>query len=153
MSPTSPKLPWRYGIRHRPQSPPRRPRLVFETSPLLADRPVAEAGEHPGQSLPNQLLIDHGVTDCHEGHRPSVAVRRHRLDLNHLGEDEDRGDMFSLGAEVLMRWLGVRTRTKLNCGIRVLPLAVRSKNAYTSCVGTESYVEAASTLAHIQRLS
>lgn len=61
--------------------------------PPLADRPVAVPDEDPRQPLVYQLLIGHGS---------AVAVHRHGLDLSRLGEDEDRGDVFSLCPEILM---------------------------------------------------
>jgi len=39
---------------------------VLEAPPLLADCPVAVAGEHPRQPLPDQLLVDHSVTNLDE---------------------------------------------------------------------------------------
>jgi hypothetical protein len=59
--------------------------------------------------LPYQLLVDHGVTHSNNGYRPPVAVRRHRIDLDHLGEDEDRCDVFGLGAELLILLRAVDT--------------------------------------------
>jgi hypothetical protein len=58
--------------------------------------------EHLGELLAYQLLVEHGVTSFHKGHSPPVAVAGDRLNLNHLGEDEDRGDVFGLSSEVLI---------------------------------------------------
>lgn len=60
-------------------------------------------GVHPGKPLPDELIVDQGIPHLNEGHRPAAAVHCHRLDLHHLGEDEDGRHVLRLGPEVLLR--------------------------------------------------
>ena len=101
LSPLPPKLPWRHRLRHRPEPPSRLARLVLQSLPSLTNRSIAISCEQPGQPLPDQLLIDQGIPHPDKGHRPAVAVRRHRLHLYHLGEDEDGGGLLGLRPEIL----------------------------------------------------
>ena len=99
-SPTFPGLPRADRIRHRSHCPARFSRRGLQYAPL-ADGLVAVPGEQPRRSLPYQLLVDHGVTNLDERDGSAVAVNRHEIDLDQLGGDEDRGDVFGLGPEVL----------------------------------------------------
>jgi hypothetical protein len=57
--------------------------------------------------LSYQLLVDHGVTHSYNGYRPPVAVRRHRIDLDHLGTQLRHGRHSSLNQsepELLESW-------------------------------------------------
>jgi hypothetical protein len=57
--------------------------------------------------LPYQLLVDHGVTHSYNGYCPPVAVRRHRIDLDHLGTQLRHGRHSSLNQsepELLESW-------------------------------------------------
>jgi hypothetical protein len=88
--------------------------------PLLADWPGAVTGEHSRQSLPYQLLVDHGVTDFDQGHGPPVAVGRDWIDLNHLCKDQVRGDVFCLGSKVLILLRAVDTPEANLLGLTVV---------------------------------
>jgi hypothetical protein len=57
--------------------------------------------------LPDELLVAHVVTDLHESHRPSLALFRHRIDLDHLGTQLRHGRHSSLNQsepELLESW-------------------------------------------------
>jgi hypothetical protein len=69
---------------------------VFETHPLLADRPVVVTGEDLRQALPYQFRVDQGIAQPHEGHRSSIALNGHGIDLDPFGEEDDGGDVFRL---------------------------------------------------------
>ena len=58
--------------------------------------------KHPGESLSYQLLVGEGTADSDQGNGSTIAVSRHRLNLDGLGEDEDGGNVLSLGPKVLM---------------------------------------------------
>jgi hypothetical protein len=109
VSDSPPKLPWRNRLRHRPEPAPRLSCLRLQHVPILIDRPVTVPGEHPGQSLPDQLLVDEDIPHPNEGHGPAVSVHVDGLHLDELPEDKGRGRPLRLGAEVLALLRAVNT--------------------------------------------
>ena len=89
------------GIAFDMDHKPRLSCFPLQVLPPLADRPVTVAGEHPSEPLPGQLLVDQDILHPIESRCAAVPVHRHRLDLDHLGEDEDGGTVLRLGPKVL----------------------------------------------------
>jgi hypothetical protein len=67
----------------------------------LADRPVTVPREHPREPQPDKLLVDEDIPHPNEGHRSAVAVPSYGVNVNQFPEDQGRGRLLGLGAEVL----------------------------------------------------
>jgi hypothetical protein len=82
--------------------------------PPLADRPVAVAGEHPGQPLADQLVVDDGVTDFNEDHGPLCLPAISITPAPHLGTARRGGaTILTYNGHLTSSWFHCQTLARI----------------------------------------